>query len=647
MIPYCFPSTVDAVTGRPECVVYYLSSITGLQRWTDYIPVKTASDSTITEGASDNNGYQAINVLVSTTGKNAWVDYIPVYDDTAATSPWQVSTTGYIPVAPSGTTTGTMPDYYDIILLAGQSNMSGRGTYNAGIDTTDANVYQYGCYSGAGTYRTIFAGSDPLTMPDTVAAPNGVGPGMFFAKQYSLSRNRKVLLVPFARGGTSVVTGSTTWSPYGSDDTDYLGAVEQANLAITAAIAAFPGSSFKGICWLQGEGDGENSVSQATYQAALAALIAKFRANITGASSAWFVMGQMVPEAIAFRAGYPAIDAAHTALGTNYPLTTKVAIGSGYDNGDQLHYNAAGARLMGTTMANAVSTAIANAGEAAPGQVTGLTTGTATNASMPLTWTAPATGTVRDYEIQYSLAGVNSWTTVTDGVSTTASGTATGLTAGTSYDFRVRATNYNTTAGAWSATATASTSAGLSDAFVRLTAIAGSLISESGSAGVGWTYTCDTGAAYTVDHAGTSDLKMPSGVDGSLRCIYTLDDLASTRMVGLVTSQTNPAYNDGATGYKYGVLNHNSDTYRMIYEGGGSSQDPSDATLAPADGDIIRFIRSSGTVLCQIARTATPTTFTTIHTFAATYTGDLWAGVTFNTSATGGSVATLIGNGWA
>ena len=541
---------------------------------------------------------------------------------------------------------GGVPPEYDIILLAGQSNMSGRGTYNAGIDTTDPDVYQYGCYDGAGTYRTIFAGSDPLTMPDTVAAPNGVGPGMFFAKRYNDIYSRKVLLVPFARGGTSVVAGSITWSPYGSNDADYLSAVDQANRAITAAVAAFPGSTFKGICWLQGEGDGENSVTQAAYQTALAALVVKFRANITGASSAWFVLGQMMPEAISSRAGYPAIDAAHTVIGTNYPLATKVAIGTGYDSGDSLHYNAAGERLMGTTMANGVATAIANSGEATPGQVTGLTTGTATNTSMPLTWTAPGAGTVRDYEIQYSPAGAGTWTTVTDGVSTTAAGTATGLTASTSYDFRVRAISYNTTPGAYSSTVTASTSAGLSDAFVRMTAIAGSLIAESGNSGIGWTYTCGTGAAYATDHCGTSDLKMASGVNGSLRCIYTLADLASTRMVGLVTSQTNPAYSDGASGYKYGVLNHNSDTYRMIYEGGASSQDP-DVTLTPANGDVIRFIRSSGTVLCQVARAGTPTTFTTIHTFAATYTGDLWAAITFNTSAAGGSVATLIGNGWA
>jgi len=59
-----------------------------------------------------------------------------------------------------------MPSYYDIVLLAGQSNMSGRGVIDPAIDTTDPNVYQCGCYDGAGTYRIIFAGSAPMTMPD-------------------------------------------------------------------------------------------------------------------------------------------------------------------------------------------------------------------------------------------------------------------------------------------------------------------------------------------------------------------------------------------------------------------------------------------------------------------------------------------------
>jgi len=538
-----------------------------------------------------------------------------------------------------------MPDYYDIVLLAGQSNMSGRGVINPVIDTTDPNVYQFGCYSGFGNYRTIFAGSDPLTMPDTVAAANGVGPGMFFGKGYSAGRNRKILLVPFARGGTSLVTGSTTWSPYGTNNADLLSAIDQSNRAVTAAIAAFPGSSFKGILWLQGEGDGENFVTTDAYQAALADLIRAMRTGITGASTAPFVIGQMLPEAISSRGGYPAIDTAHTNIGSLFPRCTKVAVGTGYDSGDQLHYNAAGERVMGTAMYTGFAVAEGNAGEASPGQVTGLAAGTPTNSSIPLTWTAPASGTVRDYEIQYSLAGAGSWTTVTDGISTATSGTATGLTGDTSYDLRVRATNYNSTAGAWSSTVTASTAAGLSDAFVRLTTITGSLITESGNSSIGYTYTCPTGATYGTDHAGTSNIKMPSGVDGSLRCTFTTTDIFATRIFAMVTSQSDPAYNAGASGYKYGVLNHIGDTYRMIIEGGSSSEDPNTATIAPEDGDIVQFVRSSGTVVCQIARAATPTVFTTIHSFAATYTGDLWAAVTFNTGATG-EVATIIGNGW-
>ena len=546
----------------------------------------------------------------------------------------------------TGLTQTPMPDYYDIVLLAGQSNMSGRGVYSAGIDTTDADVYQFGGYSGAGTYRTIFAGSDPLTHPDTVALSNGVGPGMFFAKRYKELYNRKVLLVPCAFGGTSIIAGAVTWSPYGTNNTDYLNAIDQANRAITAAVAAFPGSSFKGAAMILGEGDASSGTSAAAFSEGFAALIAGLRSNITGASDTWFLIGQMMPEAIASRTNYPEIDAVHTFLGTNYSRTTKVSIGTGYDSGDALHYNAAGMRLMGTAMANAIATAIANTGEAAPGQVTGLTAGTPTVNTIPLTWTAPATGgTVRDYEIERSVTGSGVWLPVNDGLSTTPAATVNGLNGSTSYDLRARAKNYNVSPGAWSNTVTVSTATALTDAFVRMTAIAGSLIVESGNDSIGRTYTAGNGATFAADRAGTSNLKMPSGVDGDLRFTLPVATLAAARIVGLVTTQTNPVYSTGASGYKYGVISHGSGVYRMIFEGGGSSENP-DVSLAHADGDIIRFQRAGGVMLCQVARAATPTLFVTIHTFVATYTGDLWAALSFNTFSEDFSVATLIGGGW-
>lgn len=545
-------------------------------------------------------------------------------------------------VGASNTGAGANPSY-DIILLAGQSNMSGRGTYDAGIDTTDASVFQYGGYSSEGTYRTIFAGSDPLTMPDKPSV--GVGPGMFFAKRYKQLTGKKVLLVPCAQGGTSIVAGSVTWSPYGSFDTNLLNAITQTNLAVTAAVAAFPGSSVKGILWLQGEGDGANSVAEATYTTALYEVAKKLRATITGASSAWFVIGQMMPEAISFQGGtYSGIDSAHTTVGANTTGATKVAIGTGYNSGDNLHYNAAGARAMGTAMANAVSTAIANAGEAAPGVVTSLSAGTPGATSVTLTWVAPASGTTRNYEIQRSLAGANSWTTIVRIASTTASQAIGGLTASTAYDFRVRALNFGV--GGSFTTITATTAAAVSGAFVRLTAITGSLISQSGSAGVGYTYTAASGATFAADHAGVSDLKLASGVSGTLDATIATPNTTKTPILGVVTSNTDPAYNAGASGYKFGIIAHSTGNYRVIVDGAGTAVVGNGTLTSVIAGDILRLERVSGSWTASIARTATPTSFTVIHTFAATHSGDAWAALSV---AANGSVALgpLVGTGWA
>lgn len=105
MIPRTYPSSVSPITGRTQMVVYFLSSITGLQRWVDYIPVKWASSATaaIIENSTDTNGALNVDALSSTTGKQAWVDYVPVYADTSATDSWQVSGVGFLPVNSSGT----------------------------------------------------------------------------------------------------------------------------------------------------------------------------------------------------------------------------------------------------------------------------------------------------------------------------------------------------------------------------------------------------------------------------------------------------------------------------------------------------------------------------------------------------------------
>lgn len=75
-----------------------------------------------------------------------------------------------------------------------------------------------------------------------------------------------------------------------------------------------------------------------------------------------------------------------------------------------------------------------------PGTPTNLS-GVAGNTSVSLSWTAPTNSIIRDYIIQYSSNSGSTWTTFSDGTSTSTTATVTGLTNGTSYLFRVAATN--------------------------------------------------------------------------------------------------------------------------------------------------------------------------------------------------------------
>jgi hypothetical protein len=77
------------------------------------------------------------------------------------------------------------------------------------------------------------------------------------------------------------------------------------------------------------------------------------------------------------------------------------------------------------------------------GAPTGVTAA-AGNASATVSWTAPASNggyAITDYAVQFSSDSGDTWTTFSDGTSTTTTATVTGLTNGTAYVFRVAAIN--------------------------------------------------------------------------------------------------------------------------------------------------------------------------------------------------------------
>ena len=252
------------------------------------------------------------------------------------------------------------PTPYDIIILAGQSNMAGRGTPRSGVlDIDDAKVDQFGAYASGSLYQIIGNDITPLQHPEALVNTNNhVGIGEYLGRTYAANNpTRKVLLVPVAVGGTALASGAAPWASGNPGGTLYEQAISQANLAVTAAVAAAPGSAVVGIAWIQGETDGDAVVSQPTYLAALNSLIAGFRARITGATNAWFLIGSMVPEAILTNGGYPAIDEAHmraTLAGTGIIFER----GPRGFSDDNLHYNIGGVRAFGPALANAVPRAV-------------------------------------------------------------------------------------------------------------------------------------------------------------------------------------------------------------------------------------------------------------------------------------------------
>jgi hypothetical protein len=142
---------------------------------------------------------------------------------------------------------------------------------------------------------------------------------------------------------------------------------------------------------------------------------------------------------------------------------------------------------------NGVVGAGGGAAVTAPGQVTGLTAGTPTNTTVPLSWTAPSAGSspITDYLVQYRVAGASSWSTFADGTSTTTSATVTGLTAGTAYELHSAAVSA-VGMGPFSATITATTTGtasapagtGFTDSFAR----------SDGAVGNGWSAIGSTNA---------------------------------------------------------------------------------------------------------------------------------------------------------
>ncbi|MDQ5938793.1 MAG: hypothetical protein QG642_483, partial [Patescibacteria group bacterium] len=150
---------------------------------------------------------------------------------------------------------------------------------------------------------------------------------------------------------------------------------------------------------------------------------------------------------------------------------TASALVTGLTNGLSYDFRVSATNSVGTSIATA--TATATPALSAPSATRSLTASPNGNGQVDLSWTAPLSdggAAISDYIVEYKLASeLVTWTTFVDDVSNATTASVTGLTNGSSYNFRVSAINSVGT-GTASATATATpVNATLVDAFTGTT----------------------------------------------------------------------------------------------------------------------------------------------------------------------------------
>lgn len=245
---------------------------------------------------------------------------------------------------------------YDVVLLIGQSNMSGYGGYIVpGFDTTDPRIQQF---TGG---NTIELAVDPLKHPDAPFNVGRIGPGMSFARAYlkDIAADRKILLVPAAFAGTGF--SDARWNP-GND------LFETAVANTIAALSSAPGNCMAAVLWSQGESD-VGRMSSTAYRSALDQMIATLRSRLGSPEGVPFLLGQFSPDwtGPTPTADQQAILDVINGTPQRLPFTAVVSTTGLNSNVTQglngaIHLDAASQRIYGQRYHDAITTAMANTG---------------------------------------------------------------------------------------------------------------------------------------------------------------------------------------------------------------------------------------------------------------------------------------------
>ncbi len=230
----------------------------------------------------------------------------------------------------------TQPDPMHIFLLAGQSNMAGRGELSDIDRTPHPRVFVLDKNDNWVT------ATEPLHFDKPKV--RGTGPGLAFAKEIAEQNPEiRIGLVPTAVGGS----GIQTWVPGGYHEKTGLYPWDDAVRRLRVAMRS---GELKAILWHQGEADSGREAAS-LYEARLHDLIRRFR-DVAHDDLLPFIIGQL-GQFKEWSDGRQLVNAVHENVPTHFEYTRFVSSAGLTHIGDATHFDALSARELARRYADA------------------------------------------------------------------------------------------------------------------------------------------------------------------------------------------------------------------------------------------------------------------------------------------------------
>lgn len=229
-------------------------------------------------------------------------------------------------------------EHFHLYLLAGQSNMAGRGQVEESDTIPHPRVL---ALTKEGSWAAATA---PVHWDKSVA---GTGLGRSFALALvEADPNVVIGLIPAACGGSAI----SSWVPGGYHDQTKSHPWDD---AVQRTRRAMQDGTLKGILWHQGESDSQPKRS-AVYQKRLTELISRFRTEFQNPQLP-FLIGQLgqFPER-PWTDARQQVDAAHRAVAASVPFATFVSSDDLTCNPDKVHFDSQSLRTFGKRYAAAL-----------------------------------------------------------------------------------------------------------------------------------------------------------------------------------------------------------------------------------------------------------------------------------------------------